>query len=737
MSIDWLLLTLLLALGTCAGQDLRPQRISLEIDGVARSWELPRHTRPPGVMQVDVPEPRVRWSVRFSRNKGGTLITSMLHNTSPNPVKIGKATLFDAPAPGVAATAGVALVMSGWQGPSLVKRTGRGPHLSKTLTVITEPGSSKGLLSGFTGFVRANTEHRIAADGAQVRLQSYCDFEGFPVAPNGTLTTEPLLVQTGEPIELLHIWADRVQQDLKPRIWPTIPAGWVGWSWVDPFRIEQYEEVLRRNAKAVRERLAGFDIGYLWVSLGNLENREPGNWLKWNTRTFPTPPRELIRDLNAQGFQFGLWMGAFWISSQLKDEVARLEDAFLRKDGKPLTVPHRELGAVYILDPTHPKTHEHLRKVLATYREWGVRYYMIDFLYSISGSTPGNFLPSSYFNRDLIPGPETYRDGLKVIRDAVGADTYLLASTGPTLHSIGLMDGVRAGTDYGEGRPLDGPGKGFWPATFVINKPDFWTSHQRATEAMATHFFMHRKLFVADTGNVLSVDQPIPVEEARMSTTIFGINGSPVMLGDDIARMSEDRVSFLRKVFPRLPEVATPLDLFESPEPSTPGIFHLPVKTSWDEYDLYAVFNYTSQTVRRRIAASEGKLAWDFWNERYLGGVPPAMEVEAPAESVRLLRVMKRRDHPWLLSTDMHVRQGQAEIVDAKWEAGALTIAAQRPAGSKGSVFVHAPKGFAPADPKGLFLAKDGVDGSLIIRVAMEFDAQGKASRTLRFSQAE
>lgn len=732
MSIHWLAGLFFVALGVCSGQDLRPQRIALEVNGVVKWWDLPAGKSADG-MDVDLPEPRVRWSVRFSRSKDGTLITSTMRNQSPAAVKVGKAIVFEGPVPEVAATVGVALVMSGWQGPSLVKRIDKGPHVSKTLTVMTEPGSSKGFLSGFVSFIHANTEHRIAMDGAQVRLQSHCDFEGFSLAPNATLTTEPLLVQSGEPIGLLHTWADRAQEELKPKLWPTIPAGWVGWSWVDPFRIEQYEEVLRRNAKAIRERLPGLDIPYLWVSLGNLENREPGNWLKWNRKGFPTPPQKLIQDLNAQGFQFGLWMGSFWVSSQLKDEVARLQDAFLRKDGKLLTVPHRELGAVYILDPTHPKTHEHLRNVLGKYREWGVRYYMIDFLYSISGSTPGNFVPSSYHNAGLIPGPETYREGLKVIREAAGPETYLLASTGPTLQSIGLMDGVRAGTDYGEGRPLDGPGKGFWPATFVINKSDYWTSHRRATEAMATHFFMHGKLFVADSGNVLSVDQPIPVDEARMSATIFGLNGSPIMLGDDIARLSEDRLGFIRKVFPRLLEAATPLDLFESADPATPTLFHLPVKTAWDGYDLYAVFNYGPSAVRRRIEAGEGKVAWDFWNERYLGAVAPALDVEVPAESVRLLRVMKRRDHPWLLSTDLHVRQGQAEISNVRWEGNALTIEAQRPAGTKGSVFVHAPKGYSLADPKGLFLAKDGVDGSLIIRVALEFDSQGKASRTLRF----
>jgi hypothetical protein len=40
-----------------------------------------------------------------------------------------------------------------------------------------------------------------------------------------------------------------------------------------------YEDVVRRNARAIREKLGGFDIEYVWVSIGNLAGRRPGAWL--------------------------------------------------------------------------------------------------------------------------------------------------------------------------------------------------------------------------------------------------------------------------------------------------------------------------------------------------------------------------------------------------------------------------------------------------------------------------
>ena len=90
------------------------------------------------------------------------------------------------------------------------------------------------------------------------------------------------------------------------------------------------------------------------------------------------------------------------------------------------------------------------------------------------------------------------------------------------LQLVGMVDGMRTGRDYGEGRPLYGPGKWYYPATYIINKPDHWQGHRAATEAMATNFFTHRKLFVNDSGNVLTLDQPIPLCEAQIVATIFG-----------------------------------------------------------------------------------------------------------------------------------------------------------------------------------------------------------------------
>ncbi len=699
MRLLWILLSLVVVRAAAGAVADFPLGCSLQADGRGYAFApglAPQATFSGGGIEIE-------W-----RREAG-IVSATLRNRSAAPVKLGRFVL--AQATGVPGDR--ALVMSGWQLPNLVQPTAGKKLVSKTLLQLWDPAgpAPAAVQFGFTTFDRINTEIEIE-NGT---VSAVCDFEGFALAPGATIASERLrLARDADPVAALHAWGEAAAAHYRPRLWPATPSGWVGWSWVDPFNQERYEDVVRRNARAIREKLPGADLGYIWVSIGNLLDREPGAWLEWNRALFPSGPQALVRDLGAQGFKLGLWAGAYWVSSRLEARTAQLRPAFLLKDGKPMSMPHRDLGPQYILDPTHPLTHAWFREIFGTWREWGVRYYMIDFVHSVSGTTPGRFVADGYHNRALVPSVEAMRDSLKVIREAAGDDTYLLVSTGPTFQTVGLLDAVRAGTDYGEGRPLDGPGKGFFPATFVVNKADYWTSHLRAVQAWATHFFAHRRLFIADSGNVLTVDKPVPLPDAQISATIFGLNGSPLMIGDDVDRMAPERLALLRQQFPRLPEAGEPLDLFESVEPDYVKTFRLRVRTDWDTWDLFAVFNFGAEALHRVLPATGA--VWDFWDERYTGVAAGKLDVVVPPRSVKLLRVAPARAHPWVLSTDIHIRQGQADLAGVAWDEAALELrfTAARP----GNVFLRVPKEFRLAEPAGLWIAKDGNDASLLVRVA-------------------
>ena len=82
-----------------------------------------------------------------------------------------------------------------------------------------------------------------------------------------------------------------------------------------------------------------------------------------------------------------------------------------------------------------------------------------------------------------------------------------------------------------------------YPANYIING-DFGSSgcpNRNAVQNLACWYFTHGNFFLCDS-NMLTVDKPIPLNEAIISTPLFGISGGPLMMGDDIDTISEERL---------------------------------------------------------------------------------------------------------------------------------------------------------------------------------------------------
>ncbi|MGD1104952.1 MAG: hypothetical protein ABSA59_23140, partial [Terriglobia bacterium] len=764
---------------------LKNVRLGVEIDGATHWADEATHLDWSGAeigeAKIEFHSPPVAWRVRFDWGSDGhaLVVSSTLENRGKQPLKLGRCHLANATDGasevlfGAHPEKAAAMVTNGggpWRthglAPSSQERRAersdattseyaehaarhskgvapgqivnpKRPFISKPMTQWFTPGSGPALQFGFLTFDR--TEVIIESGWDEARnvpvVSAWTDFQGTELPPGASVDSETLRIGLEtDPHAALEAWGDAVYQRYHPPLWHNIPGGWIGGSWVDELYTELYEDAVHRNIRAVRNRLKLDEnyIQYVWVSIGNLKDILPGNWLNWNYDRFPSGPEALVKDLSSLNLTLGLWTGMFWMSAKITDEVEELKDAWLKYQGKPIIINHRDLGPMYVPDPTHPKTQAFIHKVYTTYRKWGVRYYMIDFTDAIAGATPGTHPNDGYFDKTKINGPQAWREGYRAIREAAGDDTYLLGCT-ETFQTIGYANGQRVGSDYGEGRPLYGPNKGFYPGTFAMNKPDYWNCHLTAILAMV-YYFVHRKMYLSDSGNVLTVDKPLPLDDARIAATIFGINGGPVMLGDDIERMDEDRLLMVRSIFPRLPECARPLDLFDNTELDYPQVFHLKVEREWDNWDLLAVFNLGEHTLFKTLPLERLGLdpkasyaIFDFWNLRFQGiETSGAVSVEVPPDSVKLLRIARNREHPWLISTDMHVRQGQSEILDCKWDEAdmTLTVRAQRPVGHEGSIYAHAPKGWALAEPKGLWLARDGRDNSLVIRKSLKFEGE-------------
>jgi len=249
-------------------------------------------------------------------------------------------------------------------------------------------------------------------------------------------------------------------------------------------------------------------------------------------------------------------------------------------------------------------------------------------------------------------------------------------------------------------------------------------------------------LYINDSGNVLTVDKPLPLNDAQIHLTIHALSGGPSMIGDDVDRMDEGRLDLIKKSLPRPTEVARPVRLFDAVHPDHPKVFHRAIHKPWGRYDVVAVYNFSADLLKEqidlhdlRLETTARYLLWEFWNGEYLGRVEGHFEAVVAPHSVRVYRLAPDYNVPTLLGTDMHLLMGELEIEDCAWDATTLTLSgrATRPTGERGNVYLHAPETLRVTNPQGLWIAKDARDRTLVIRAALEFPA-GSADWCVRFA---
>ncbi|MFP4385168.1 MAG: alpha-galactosidase [Spirochaetia bacterium] len=561
---------------------------------------------------------------------------------------------------------------------------------------------------------------REESEAQNAYLSVYCDFNGCILNPGETTSSETFyLAAHKNPFSVLERWADRTAEQYKPQFKQDPPVGWLGgWGPRDGFFVENMEKIILENIDAINRRLSGFGIEYIWVSGANLKGNTPGNWTLENRRNFPRGFSALIDKLDETGKKLGFWIAPFWMGetsdflNDVSDGIAVLH-AKKAKSERGFSI-HQTTGMEsidgiprnYFLDPSHPVTNKFLREVFTFYRSLGIRYFMIDFL------DHGINREYDFYDKSLIPGPEAYRKAMRTIRDAAGPDIYLLSSSGPTYYNIGLVDGARSALDFGEGRPFLKL-YSFYPAGYLANN---WDLIKKVARDWACTYFTGRKLYQNDAFNVLSLGKQISLNEARFVASLFGLSGNPLILGDDIFTLAEERLNLVKKCLPQYKGNLRPLDLWESVFPDVPHVYGMSVETDWDSWYVLGVFNPDNSPRHEniefeRLGLGAGKqfTVFDFWNDHCLGSASGEFTAVVPPRDVKVFRITEVREHPWIVGSDMHLSQGGVEMAHLKWDQdiSALKGICTRPKGEQGNLYLRLPPGWAPADFTDLYTVQE------------------------------
>ncbi len=244
----------------------------------------------------------------------------------------------------------------------------------------------------------------------------------------------------------------------------------------------------------------------------------------------------------------------------------------------------------------------------------------------------------------------------------------------------------------------------------------------------AAYFFTHRKLFL-NGQNMLTVDHPIPRNEAEFSVTLFGMTGSPIMLGDALDRIAEDRLALIKKVLPRPADWPFPADLFKRVYPDDYArVLAAPVRTGWGDWTVAAVFNLDERTAATEITLEELRLpggknfrVWDFGriNTAAASAANSAWKSRPNPAGCCGYRLWRWRPRA-ILATDMHVRAGSWNC--AMWPDRRKKFCPDGVApGRRQRISQRPPAGNWRITGTSL-VAKDARDSTLVIRRAVSAD---------------
>ncbi|WP_406171165.1 glycoside hydrolase family 36 protein [Streptomyces sp. NBC_00996] len=236
----------------------------------------------------------------------------------------------------------------------------------------------------------------------------------------------PVRELTGRDIQsALATWAQGLGL-VAPRPAPTV---WCSW----------YEYFTAVTEEDIHENLRAMDTLDLPIDVVQIDDGYQSALGDWLTLSGRFRSRAGIAEaIRARGRRAGIWTAPFLVDPA--SELAAEHPQWLVRDPQGgFAHAGRNWGHdLCVLDTTHPDAAAYLTDVFRTLRAEGYDYFKVDFLYA--GALDG----VRHSSDDALTA---YREGISLVREAIGADAYLLGCGAPILPSIGLFDAMRVSPD--------------------------------------------------------------------------------------------------------------------------------------------------------------------------------------------------------------------------------------------------------------------------------------------------
>ena len=522
-----------------------------------------------------------------------------------------------------------------------------GENQSHTYSVLSNVESDIALILGFVTlaeqfttvsfFGREEEENRLA----QVVASSQAD--DFPLKEKRAIASEELYILVdSDSREGLSQYVRFVSQKMKGRS-AVAPVGWCSWYYY--FNRPDEGEIIE-NARFLGER---FPEDIRWIQLDDGYQKSVGDWEE-NSR-FQGGLQSLVKSINSLGFKAGIWTAPF-IASQHSEIFKDKPDWFVRdEDNQAIVVGENPLwlGKFYALDLTHPHVIKHIHDLFTNLKAMGFDYFKIDFLHhaTISGRR----------QNQTISRCAAFREGMVTIREAVG-DSFILGCGAPLAPSVGIVDGMRIGTDIG-----------------IVWRYEWGGGVYESTVNTLSRAVLHNQWWLNDPDCVLvrQDDTDLSKDEVTLWATVVALNGGVLMLSDKMREISEERLGILEKIMPPFKKGAKAIDSLVESEPR---IFALPIETPIGQWAVVAAINLGEQPIDVSISFSDLNLqeetlhhVFDFWAEQYEGLYERTYDIRGlKPHTSRLFCIRPESSTPTVLSTSIHYTQGGIELANQVWD---------------------------------------------------------------------
>jgi hypothetical protein len=585
---------------------------------------------------------------------------------------------------------------------------------SSTLSTFYEPRVHEALGVGFYTFYRAITSVSSQYLSANtIRISANAHYNNYRPS-TGELKTESLLLNfSRDPLKTLDEWADASVAMIKPKVRFDAHTGYLNTWYMYGDQTTQEDTI--KQAQLLRDSiLPGYGIkivttgewqlqrtvkGDLGGSLGFGEDQE-------DQHLFPKGIKWLVDQMHGMGLQASF--GANYCYAAFDTAPAKNNAPWVLKEDQS------RLDFGYPIDFTNPAAREWLAKIARRTADYKVEEWWSDFM---GGPTRGKL-----YDQTKIMGFEDVREGLRTIRDSIGPSVLMEPyCCGQYFAYPGLIDRDRTGNDIA--------GLGDFEGLKAIARQlaGTYMLHQRFWVNDSDPLYIGGRDYVHNYGTgPIRADSTI-LDEVRMRLQYQLTTGSFVTVGQNLEDFDAERMRLLTLVLPTYGQSARPLDMFEH---TVPEVYDLPIKTDWDQWHVLVLQNWNDEGrnynilfLDLKLDENKNYLVYRFWDQTFLGEFRKSVDLKLEAQKGETFAIRELPDHPWPLSTDMHLTQGGVELQGVKYDSGLneLSGTASRHPGAERHLVVYVPPGYKIKSASGSYAEEERPSGAAIVRLKLEF----------------